>query len=132
MSIFAGAAGGLLGVLWHGLVSSLWSRALEPSRPEPRDEPLTQMLAGAVLRAGAGVVLGVLFWASWGLVALVNTPWYVAGAAFALLCWSGLVLLVAAALGASGVRPAWLLVHAVEWLATCLAVGLLCAYSWQN
>ena len=132
MSIFAGAAGGLLGVLWHGLVTSLWLRALESPRVEHPDEPLTQMLAGAVLRAGAGVVLGVTFWASWGLVALVNAPWYVAGTVFALLCWSGLALLAAASLGASGVRPAWLLVHAAEWLATCLAVGLLCAYSWQN
>jgi hypothetical protein len=132
MSLFAGAAGGLFGVLWHGAVSAVWLRALDPPGTGRRDEPLAELVAGAVLRAGAGVVLGLLFWMSWGLIAIVNAPWYAAGAAFALLAWAGLALLASASLTATGVRPAWLLVHAVEWLATCIAVGLLCAYAWQR
>jgi hypothetical protein len=140
MSIFAGAAAGLFGVLWHSTVSSVWLRAMAGRAIEHREETLAQMVAGAVLRGGAGVMLGVLFWASWGLIALVNAPWYVAGTAFGLFVWGAIALLGAATIAllgaatltASGVRVTWLMVHAVEWLATCLAVGLLCAYSWQR
>jgi hypothetical protein len=132
MSIFAGAAAGLFGVLWHGTVSSAWLRAIEDRAVERRGETLAQMIAGAVLRGGAGVLLGVLFWASWGLIALVNAPWYITGVAFGLLTCGGLAMFAAATLTANRVRAAWLIVHAVEWLATCLAVGLLCAYTWRH
>jgi hypothetical protein len=134
MSVFAGAAGGLLGVLWHGAVSTPWLAATLGQRvaAEPR-ETLLQLLAGAIVRAAAGVALGALFWASWGLIALVSTAWYVLGAAFGLLCWAGVALPVAASLRTNGdLPPGVLVVHAAEWLATCLAIGLFCAYAWRH
>jgi len=134
MSVFAGAAGGLLGVLWHGVVSTPWLAATLGQRAAAeRRETLLQLLAGAVVRAAAGVALGALFWASWGLIALVSTAWYVLGAAFGLLCWAGVALPVAASLRTNGdLPPGVLVVHAAEWLATCLAIGLFCAYAWRH
>jgi hypothetical protein len=134
MSVFAGAAGGLLGVLWHGVVSTPWVAATLGQRAAAEGrETLLQLLAGAVVRAAAGVALGALFWAGWGLIALVSTSWYVLGTAFGLLCWAGVALPVAASLRTNGDLPAGVLVvHAVEWLATCLAIGLLCAYAWRH
>jgi hypothetical protein len=134
MSVFAGAAGGLLGVLWHGVVSTPWLAAtLGQHAAAERRESLLQLLSGAVVRAAAGVALGALFWASWGLIALVSTAWYVLGAAFGLLCWAGVALPVAASLRTNGdLPPGVLVVHAAEWLATCLAIGLFCAYAWRH
>jgi len=134
MSVFAGAAGGLLGVLWHGAVSTPWLAATLGQRvAAERRETLLQLLAGAIVRAAAGVALGALFWASWGLIALVSTAWYVLGAAFGLLCWAGVALPVAASLRTNGdLPPGVLVVHATEWLATCLAIGLFCAYAWRH
>jgi hypothetical protein len=134
MSLFAGAAGGLLGVLWHGLVSSAWLDGLAVHRAAAAGrETLLQMLAGAIVRAAAGVALGALFWASWGLIALVAANWYVLGAAFGVLCWAGVALPVTASLRTNGdLPPQVLVVHAVEWLATCLAIGLACAYAWRH
>ena len=43
MSIFAGAAAGLFGVLWHGIVSSAWLRAIADRAVEHREETLAQM-----------------------------------------------------------------------------------------
>jgi len=134
MSVFAGAAGGLLGVLWHGVVSTPWLAAtLGQGAAAERRETLLQLLAGAVVRAAAGVALGAFFWASWGLIALVSTSWTVLGASFGLLCWAGVALPVAASLRTNGdLPPGVLVVHAVEWLATCLAIGLFCAYAWRH
>lgn len=134
MSLFAGAAGGLLGVLWHGVVSSVWlDRVVGARAAAEQRETLLQMLAGAVVRAAAGVALGALFWAGWGLIALVTTTWYVLGAAFGVLCWAGVALPVTASLRTNGeLPPGLLLVHAIEWLATCLAIGFACAYAWRH
>jgi hypothetical protein len=134
MSLFAGARGGLLGVMWHGLVSDPWLARVLPAGAGPRQqEPLSQMIAFAAARTGAGVVLGALYWASWGLIAIVAMPWYVVGAAFGLLCWAGAVLPALSTLRMTGsVAVNTLRVHAVEWLATCVAVGLACAYAWQR
>ena len=134
MSLFAGAAGGLLGVLWHGVVSTAWLESVVGARVAAEQrETLLQMLAGAIVRAAAGVALGALFWASWGLIALVTTTWYVLGAAFGVLCWAGVALPVTASLRTNGDLPSTVLVvHAVEWLATCLAIGFACAYAWRH
>jgi hypothetical protein len=134
MSLFAGASGGLLGVMWHGLVSDPWLARVLPAGAGPRQqEPLSQMIAFAAARTGAGVVLGALYWASWGLIAIVSVPWYVAGPAFGLLCWAGAALPALSTLRMTGpVAVNTLRVHAVEWLATCVAVGLACAYAWHR
>ena len=134
MSLFAGASGGLLGVMWHGLVSDPWLARVMPAGASPRQqEPLSQMIAFAAARTGAGVVLGALYWASWGLIAIVSAPWYVVGPAFGLLCWTGAALPALGTLRMSGAAAVDVVrIHAVEWLATCIAVGLACAYAWHR
>lgn len=127
ISVFAGLSGGLVGVLWGGLVSTRW---LDGTTPQ---ETVARLFAGAVLYATGGAVLGLLFFLGWGLVALVDAPWYAIGLLFGLLCWAGVALPAVGTLllkVRSPVRIA--VVHGVEWLVVCASVGLFCAYAWQR
>jgi len=130
MTIFAGVSGGLAGTLWSGLVTTPW---LARGAAAPPPEPATRLLAGAALRAAAGALLGFLFWLGWGLIALVGQPWYAVGLLYGGLGWAALV---APALGTlrlhDGAAPGGLAAHALEWLVTCLATGLLCALAWHR
>jgi hypothetical protein len=134
MSIVAGACGGLVGVLWNGAVSVLLVRnsALPASLVVDGETPRA-LLAGAAGHAAAGAVQGLLFWAGWSMIALVHVPWYVVGVTFGLLCWAGAAL---PALLSVRLRlrlpPRHVLAGALEWLVSCAAVGLFCAYSWQR
>ena len=134
MTIFAGVSGGLAGVLWSGLVTSAWlGRAPAGPGAAPPAEAAAQVLAGAAWRAASGAALGFLFWLGWGLIALVGLPWYAIGVLYGALSWGALA---APALGTLHLRryaPGRVVVaHALEWLFTCLAVGLLCALAWHR
>jgi hypothetical protein len=134
MSMFAGACGGLVGVLWNGVVSAALLRNLGLPAPLAADgESVQALFAGAAGHTAAGVVQGLLFWASWSLIALVHMPWYVVGLSFGLLCFSGVAL---PALLSLRLRlrfpPLLVLAGAAEWLVSCLAVGLFCAYTWHR
>lgn len=132
MSLLAGACGGLFGVLWSGLVSGEWLRRLRVPEP-PGVGSWQSLVADAVLHAGAGAVLGLLFWTGWGLIALVNVPWYAAGVAFGIASWAGAALPAVLSFGTRLRLPAPLtIVHAVEWLVSCVAAGVLCALTWQR
>jgi len=88
---------------------------------------------GAVLRAAAGALLGFLFWLGWGLIALVGQPWYAIGLFYGGLGWAALVVPALGTLGLHGHGTARALTaHALEWLVTCLAIGLLCALAWHR
>ncbi len=130
MTVFAGVSGGLAGVLWSGLVTTPWLARGAGALPP---EPAATLLAGAVLRAAAGALLGFLFWLGWGLIALVGQPWYAIGLLYGGLGWAALV---APALGTLGLHghgtTRALTAHALEWLVTCLAIGLLCALAWHR
>lgn len=134
MSLFAGLSGGLVGVLWDGLVSAPLLARQEGAHPAAsRLGQAANTLGSAVLLAGGGAALGFLFWLGWGLVSLVNAPWFVAGLLFGVLAWAGIAvpLLGGLALRLRGFgRVA--LVLAVEWLVICLAVGLFCALAWRR
>ena len=133
MSVFAGVCGGLVGVLWNG-IAALWFRTGGVPAPLAVDaERLETLLAGAAGHAMAGAVQGLLFWAGWSLIALVHVPWYMVGAAFGLLCWSGAALPALLSVRLRLRVPASLVfAGAAEWLVSCVAVGLFCAYSWQR
>jgi hypothetical protein len=134
MCVLAGMSGGLVGVLWSTLVSAPWLASLRgPTVPGLAAERVSGLVAHAVALALGGGALGFLFWLGWALVALVNVPWYVAGAAFGLLAWAGvaLPLLASVALRLQGL-PRVAAVLAVEWLVTCVAVGLFCAVAWHR
>jgi len=132
--IFAGLSGGLVGVLWSGVVSMPWlARRSGAQTLAPRPESTLNALAGAAILAAGGAALGFLFWLGWALISVVNAPWYVPGLLFGLLTWAGIAvpLLVGAALRLQGFNQA-ALVLAVEWLVTCLAVGLFCTFAWHR
>ena len=134
MSLFAGACGGLVGVLWNGMVSAALLRNPGLQAPLAVDgESLQALLAGAAGHAAAGALQGVLFWAGWSLIALVHVPWYLVGVSFGLLCWSGVALPALLSLRLRlRVPTRYVLASALEWLVSCGAVGLFCAYSWQR
>ena len=134
MTVFAGLSGGLAGVLWSGLVTASWpERGPDPAAGGAEDESASRVLAGAALRAAAGAALGFLFWLGWGLIALVGTPWYAVGLVYGVLSWTALVAPALGTLVLRGHGPARPLVaHAVEWLLTCLTIGLLCALAWRR
>ena len=118
MSLFAGACGGLVGVLWNGMVSAALLR--NPGLPAPLaadGESLQALLTGAAGHAAAGALQGVLFWAGWSLIALVHVPWYLVGVSFGLLCWSGVALPALLSLRLRFRVPTrYVLASALEWL----------------
>lgn len=133
MTVFAGLAGGLAGVLWSGLVTSAWlARGDARAVAQPHDA-VAQLVLASALRAAAGAVLGFVFWLGWGLIALVGLPWYAVGLIYGGLCWLALVV---PALGTLALRWPGLgrvaTAHAAEWLFTCLVIGLLCALAWHR
>jgi len=134
MSLFAGISGGLAGFVWSWLVSAPWIASIGRGSGRLADgAPLARQFAAALLFALAGVALGFLYWLGWGLISLVNAPWYAAGLLFGGLAWVGIALpltgVLALRLRGFG-RVA--LVLAVEWLVTCAAIGLSCAQAWQR
>jgi hypothetical protein len=134
MCVLAGLSGGLVGVLWSANVSAPWlARRRGAPTPALRPESAASTLAGAAMLAGGGAALGFLFWLGWALISLVNAPWYVPGLLFGLLTWTGVAvpLLGGAALRLEGFSRI-ALVLAVEWLVTCLAVGLFCSFAWHR
>jgi hypothetical protein len=133
-SIFAGACGGLVGVLWSGIVTGALLRPVEVPAPCAADpDSMQALLSGAAAHATAGAVLGLLFWAGWSLIALVHVPWYLVGVAFGLGCWVGVALPVVLTLGLRlRLPPRFAAAHALEWLVSCVAIGVFCAWSWRN
>ena len=134
MTVFAGLSGGLAGVLWSGIVTRAWlADGAGPAADDAAGDTAWQVLAGAALRAVAGAALGFLFWLGWGLIALVGTPWYAIGLLYGALAWIAVAAPVLGTLRLHGRGEARALTaHAVEWLFTCLAVGLLCALAWHR
>ena len=55
-------------------------------------EPVSRQVAAAALFAAAGAALGFLYWLGWGLISLVNAPWYAVGLVFGALAWAGVAL----------------------------------------
>jgi hypothetical protein len=134
MSLLAGFAGGLVGTLWSGIVSSaLLSGARSAAAHSWHAETTGRLFIGALIYGLGGAVLGFLFWLSWSLIALVERPWPVVGLLFGVICWAGAALPVLATLQLKLREPKRLAaVLAVEWFVACIAIGLLCAMTWHR
>jgi hypothetical protein len=132
-TVLAGLSGGLAGVLWSSLVTTPWLARASGIAVDDRTETVARLFAGAALRAAAGAALGFLFWLGWGLIAVVGLPWYAVGLLFGVVTW---VALAVPALGTLLLRSRLsakpVIAHTVEWLATCLTVGLMCAWAWHR
>ena len=131
VSLIAGASGGLAGLVWSRVVSHRWL-ARGTSAPDP-DGPFATQVAVGLAFAVAGLVLGLFYWLGWGLISLVGEPWWATGIVFELVAWAGTVAPLALTLRLrrpdSGQAAAAL---AVEWLVTCVAVGVSCALAWRR
>ena len=92
-------------------------------------EQATTMLAYAF----SGALLGLLYWLSWGLVALNGWPWPAYGLVFGALAWAALALPTLALTGLrAGLPRQYTSVLALEWLVACLAASLFCALAWHR
>lgn len=132
-TVFAGLAGGLAGVLWSGMVTTPWLARDSVVANGQQVETAARVFAGAALRAAAGAALGFLFWLGWGLIAIVGRPWYEIGLIYGALAWAASAAPALGTLLLRGHGPARpVAAHAVEWLFTCVAIGLLCAFSWHR
>lgn len=132
--LLAGLTGGLTGALWSGLVSSPWLGSMRRGHPAAwHRETLARFAIHAASFAAGGAALGFLFWLGWGLIAVVNAPWYATGTLFGLVSWAASAVPVFGALSLRlrGFAPIAAML-AIEWLVTCLAAGLLCAYAWHR
>jgi hypothetical protein len=132
MTLLAGIAGGLVGTLWSGLVTTPLL-ALSPQLRPVAPETASRLLAGALLYGTGGAAAGFLFWLGWGLSALAATPWPLVGLLYGGLLWS-IAALPAIGIVALRLRQsrALLAVLALEYLAASTAIGLFCAYAWHR
>ena len=130
--LLMGGMSGLVAVLAHSVIYSFYELIRR------RGTQLSSFdLSDALLHLICGTGLGLLFWLSWGLAALVDVPWWVRGVAFALLCWVPLSLpavmgaWISAAPG-RGLSTKTMAMMASRWATTCLIAGLTCAWSWER
>jgi len=121
--VAAGTAGGLATVV---VQQALW-----PFRATPANSAV--QFAHVALHTIMGAGLGLLFWLSWGLVALVNISWWMRGIVFGLSAWSALAL-PGLLLGRVDARYSWAAFFglAFELLSTCVLAGLACGWAWEK
>lgn len=127
-----GSLSGLVAVLAHSVVYSIYQMI------RWRGTSLGSLsLTDACLHLICGTGLGLLFWLSWGLAAMVDVPWWFRGVSFAMLCWAPVSLpaVVAAWISAAperGLSTKAMAMMASRWAMTCLIAGLTCAWSWER
>jgi hypothetical protein len=130
--LLMGSMSGLVAVLAHSVVYSIYELLRRSG-----SDPSTLSLTDAFLHLFCGSGLGLLFWLSWGLAAIVDVPWWVRGVSFAMLCWVPVSLpaVVAAWISAGperGLSTKMMAMMASRWAMTCLIAGLTCAWSWER
>lgn len=129
--LLSGGLGGLASALSY---SVLWSAIdlWQPRLAEIWSGGRSLGLAGVLLHFLAGTVLGLLFWLSWGLAALVDVQWWERGLVFGGLAWTSLS--VPSILTTSFVRDlTWQssMSLLLQWASTCLLASFACAWSWE-
>ncbi len=107
---------------WCGVTSEQW-------RPFTAQSHALLLLLHLV----TGIGLGLLFWLSWGLTAIVSVAWWQRGLAFAVIVWATTCLPFSLGVLATQ-RWHWraALLALLEWLYVLCAVGLACAWSWAK
>jgi hypothetical protein len=129
--MLTGSLSGLISVLAHSVAQS----TLELLRGRSTAQPLLDIpvqIPDALLHMLCGAGLGMLFWLSWGLAAIVDVPWWVRGLSFGSLCWLALLLPGVLSIGWSQAPAKTTLAIALRWATTCLIAALACAWSWER
>ena len=127
--LFAGSLSGLVSILSH---SVMWSAVELARRQRQGTHALQVQISEAFFHMLLGIAIGLFFWLSWGLAAIVQVPWWTRGLVFGGLAALLLTPALLNVLTASRVHRGLLLVFASRWLTTCLAAGLACAWNWEK
>lgn len=127
--LFTGSLCGLVSILGHSVV---WSFVEIASQRNPGIRELQVQISEAFLHMLLGVTLGLLFWLSWGLAAVVQVPWWIRGLAFGGLAALSLAPALLNSMLLGRVSKPLLAIFGSRWLTTCLIVGLGCAWSWER
>jgi hypothetical protein len=130
--LLLGALSGLVSVLIHAVFWSL-VELLRAAAPQPKTATAKLDFPDILLHVSAGTGLGLFFWLSWGLAAVVAVPWWTRGLVFGGLAWVfiGLPAIISLARARSGAAGATSAI-ALQWATTCLIAGLACAWSWAR
>jgi hypothetical protein len=127
-------AGGIAGLV-SSAIAALWTLAygvLRPAGDSPKptaEQHLALLLAHLV----TGVVLGFIFWVSWGFTAIVGIAWWQRGLIFGLATWALCCIpLVSSQILAARARPAATVMIALQWLVTFVLASLACAWTWGS
>ena len=129
--LLTGSLSGLLSVLAHAVLWSLFATFRVPLPGAPAASPL--QVSDALLHMLAGLGSALLFWLSWGLAAVVDVPWWVRGLSFAVLCWIAFALPTVLAIAMARAVPVPIAAAlASRWATTYLIAGLACAWSWEQ
>jgi|JRYE01.1.fsa_nt_gb hypothetical protein len=127
--LFTGSLSGLVSILGHSVIASIVEFA---SRRKSGMSELQVQVSELFLHMAFGVTLGLLFWLSWGLAAIVQVTWWLRGLAFGGLAALALAPALLNMLLSRGAQWQLLAVIASRWLTTCLVVGLSCAWTWRT
>jgi hypothetical protein len=131
--LIVAALAALLGGAFNSVFMPLAARLSHHPDHTSRKFTLGQQLVGAIVHVCAGAGLGLLFWLSWGLAAVVGISWWVRGISFGLVIWIVICLpLFATQWLTFRMRKATTFIAAIEWLVIVLAVGLACGWSWAK
>ena len=127
--LFTGSLSGLVSILGHSVIWSVLELVRKPAAGTL--DPQVQ-ISEAFLHMVCGVGLGLLFWLSWGLAAIVQVTWWIRGLVFGGLAIALLVPILFN-VAATGKRDSKLLtILFSRWLTTCLIAGMSCAWSWDR
>lgn len=128
--LLTGSLSGLISVLAQTVIWSI----VEALAPRARATQMAQLdVPDILLHMLTGAGLGLLFWLSWGLTAIVDVPWWHRGLVFGGVNW--LVLVAPTVISVARYRETGLQVGTVlaaRWMTTCLIAGLACAWNWQR
>jgi uncharacterized membrane protein (Fun14 family) len=131
--IFTGALSGVISALGHSVAWSAVSLLQSPPQARTFASSTTIEVLEILLHLCAGALLGLLFWLSWGLAAVVDVAWWVRGVSFGSLCWLALALPVTVSLALTQrVSATSAASTASRWATTCIIAGLSCAWSWDR
>ena len=132
--LLTGSLSGLVSILAQAVLWSLAEAAFPGLRAGAGDASSRQLdVPDILVHMAAGVGLGLLFWLSWGLTAIVDVIWWQRGLVFGGLTWAVLIapsiISIARAMRLAAL-PATVL--AMRWATTCVIAGLACAWSWER
>lgn len=128
LSLAAGTAGGLAA----SLLLRIWWQYVAVAPPAAARASWSEAQY-ILLHATWGTGLGLLFWLSWGLTALIGVAWWIRGLAFGALCGVVLALPLLFMARLLSTWP-WLLIFGLvlDAFGTSVLAGLLCAWNWSH